>query len=131
MSSDGGFAAWVERYETEVLLTGVTGVALVQLLSTERVSAPAVAVGAVVVPLLWLSSRTDIGSKTPAVGRPLTRATSVVVFLSILVGVVALNAAAQAGQLPVSTPQFYGATAGLFIGTFCVGVLLPALRTVV
>jgi membrane associated rhomboid family serine protease len=130
MSTDEPFATWVRRYETEVLITGLTGVALIQLLSSERVSVLAMAAGAVVVPLLWLFSRTDIGSKTPAVGKPLTRATSVVVFLGILVGIVALNAVAQTGQLPIPTSQYYGAISGVLIGIFCVGVLFRTLRTV-
>ncbi|MFC6724718.1 hypothetical protein ACFQE1_10090 [Halobium palmae] len=130
MDSDGAFATWVRRHETEVLITGLAGVALVQLLSSERISVLAVAVGAVVYLLLWLFSHTTIGSKTPGVGKPLTRATSIIVFLSILMGIVLLNAAALAGQLPIPTPEFYGAVSGVLIGIFCVGVLFPTLRTI-
>jgi hypothetical protein len=130
MSSDGAFVTWVRNHETEVLITGVSGFGVVQLLSAERVSLFAIAAGIVVFPLLWLFSRTTLGSKTPGVGKPLTRATSVVVFSSILVGIVLLNAAALSGQLPISTPQLYGAMSGILVGIFCVGVLFPTVRAV-
>jgi hypothetical protein len=131
MNSDGAVSTWVKKYEVEALITGLTGVTLIQLLSSERISVLAVTAGAVVFPLFWLFSRTNIGSKTPGVGKPLSRATSVVVFLSILVGIVALNAAALTGQLPVSTPLITGAMSGVVIGIFCVGGLFPTLRTLV
>jgi hypothetical protein len=129
MTSDETVSTWVRKYEVEVLITGLTGGTLIQLLSSERISVLAVAAGAVVFPLIWLFSRTKIGSRTPGVGKPLTPPTSVVVFLGILVGIVALNAAALTGQLPVSTPLITGAMSGVVIGIFCVGVLFPTLRT--
>lgn len=132
MGSDRNVATWFRDNKTVVvIITGTMVLGLVEVLSSERISLLAIAAGTVVFPLLWVLSQTPPGSRMPGLGEPLTGITSAAVFLIFFVGFVALNAAALTGQLPISISQYYGVMFGIFVGMFCVSVVLPALRAAV
>jgi hypothetical protein len=129
MSSDRTVATWFRNHETGVVITCAMMLVLIQVLSFERFSVLAIAVGVILFMFLWMLSRTPPGSKMPGLGEPLTGITSMVVFLIFLVGFVALNAAALMNRLPISASQYSAALFGILVGMFCVNVILPALRS--